>query len=223
VPAVPAPDLRVEASLLADGHRLVGGVDEVGRGAWAGPLVVGVVVLDGTTGPLPEGTNDSKKLTAPARRALRPRLEAWCAGWALGVVSAREIDEEGLAEAMRVAVARALDRLAEPPSALIVDGRVDITGGATSSTHHGAEVHPMVGADHRCGSVAAASVLAKVARDRWMTSLSRRHPAYGFDQHVGYGTAAHRAAIRVHGLTAHHRRSWAFGDRVGLEDIANAQ
>jgi ribonuclease HII len=211
----PYPDLAVEQSMLAAGHTLVGGIDEVGRGAWAGPLVVGVVLLDASTGPLPEGTRDSKLLTPRARSTLRPTVAGWCAAWALGEVSAAEIDKVGLTKALRIAASRAIAALPHRPSALIVDGPVDFV---TPDSLGGRERQPpigvqcVVGADGISGSVAAASILAKVARDDRMRTLGSRHPDYGFERHKGYGTSAHAAAIDKFGLCGQHRRSWSFAE-----------
>jgi ribonuclease HII len=208
----PYVDLSNETALLCSGHDLVGGVDEVGRGAWAGPLLVGVVVVDASTESPPAGTRDSKALTPKRRRELRPELESWCVAWALGEASAREIDHRGLTKALALATARAVAALPMPPTALIVDGPVDFIsrgrrGGVTSERM---AVRPIIGADDLCASVAAASVLAKVARDAKMSAMAGRFPRYGFDQHKGYGTREHARAIATHGLTAQHRRTWSF-------------
>lgn len=207
-------DLSYESKLLAAGRRFVGGLDEVGRGAWAGPLFVGVVVVDAATGPPPEGTRDSKALSRDARRRLSAHLETWCTAWSLGEASAREIDALGLTSALRLAAQRALRGLPELPQALIVDGPVDFVSSAERSDGGEAvtelSVHPVVGADATCATVAAASVLAKLARDGRMTALARRFPGYGFEQHKGYGTAAHAEEISVRGLCAQHRKTWSF-------------
>lgn len=211
--------LRLERSILREGHVLVGGLDEVGRGAWAGPMFVGVVLIDASTKRVPAGTRDSKMLTGCARRELSPLLAAWCVAWAIGEVSAAEIDEHGLTRSLGIAARRALDVLPSPPTCLIVDGKSDFVtprdgGSALPACGSGMEVRPVVRADAKCGSVAAASVLAKVARDDVMVGLAGQHPGYGFDQHKGYGTSEHAAAIAVHGLTGLHRRSWTFAERV---------
>ncbi len=210
----PHVDLAVEASLLASGHALVGGVDEVGRGAWAGPLLVGVVVVDAATGPPPTGTRDSKALAPSRRRELRPELVGWCVAWALGAASAKEIDRLGLTRALSLATSRAVLALPTPPTALIVDGPVDFVSGrlGTHTARRPLVVRPIVGADDACATVAAASVLAKVARDAKMTALARRFPRYGFEQHKGYGTKLHARAVAAHGLTAQHRASWSFAE-----------
>lgn len=210
--------LRLERSILREGHALVGGLDEVGRGAWAGPMFVGVVLVDAATKRVPAGTRDSKMLTGATRRELSPVLATWCVAWAIGEVSAAEIDELGLTASLGIAARRALDALPARPTCLIVDGKSDFVtvrdGAAVPAHGAGMEVRPVVRADAKCGSVAAASVLAKVARDEVMVGLAGRHPAYGFDQHKGYGTTEHAAAIARHGLTGLHRRSWTFADRL---------
>ena len=214
--------LRLERALLREGHGVVGGLDEVGRGAWAGPMFVGVVLVDATTRGMPRGTRDSKMLTSSARRELTPRLDGWCLAWAIGEVSSGEIDELGLTAALGIAARRALDALPAQPSCLIVDGRTDFVTPRGDADGHvrvevgdrAIEVRPVVRADASCGSVAAASVLAKVARDDHMIDLAERHPGYGFEQHKGYGTTAHAAAIADHGLSDAHRRTWTFADRL---------
>jgi ribonuclease HII len=219
-PDRPVPDLRVEGDLLARGHHLVAGLDEVGRGAWAGPVLVGVVVIDDSTNPVPEGTRDSKMMTPKARAALRPALAEWCVAWSLGSASAAEIDRCGLMGALRLAARRALHSLPRRPGAIVIDGPHDFlfdpvnfdpaSPPSRRTLAWRPEVVPLVKADAHCGTVAAASVLAKVARDDLMTLLSRRHPDYGFAQHKGYGTSQHADAIAAHGLTSSHRSSWSF-------------
>ena len=161
-------------------------------------------------------------LTSDARRELTPQLDGWCLAWAIGAVSPGEIDELGLTAALGIAARRALDVLPARPSCLIVDGRFDFV---TPRSDAGGDVHvevgdaaievrPVVRADASCGSVAAASVLAKVARDDHMIDLAERHPGYGFEQDKGYGTTAHAAAIAERGLSDVHRRTWSFADRL---------
>ena len=208
--ARPTPDLAVEMELLAAGHHLVAGIDEVGRGAWAGPLYVGIVTIDRATAPVPEGTRDSKLMTPRARESLCPELEAWCVGWGIGISSSREIDNVGLTRALRLAVARAIASLPSRPSAVIVDGPIDFVTPGLKRRSEPIHVRSIVAADRSCGTVAAASVLAKVARDRTMSALGRRHPDYGFEQHKGYGTGAHAAAVEDLGLLSGvHRQSWS--------------
>jgi ribonuclease HII len=204
-------------------------MDEVGRGAWAGPLVVGVVVVDASTGTLPEGVKDSKLLSASVRSSLEPTISDWCAAWALGEASPDEIDEFGLSWALSAAAWRALDALSVRPDVVLVDGSVDIVhrhpreGAAVQPAQDGAappvpEVRAIVKGDRTAGSIAAASVLAKVGRDRQMAALGDDLPRYGFERHKGYGTADHEDALVSEGLTLHHRRSWAFARRLCPDD-----
>ena len=210
--------LALERSLLGEGHATVGGMDEVGRGAWAGPVVVGVVVIDGSSGRLPKGTADSKLLTPRAREELHDDLVAWCASWAIGEATAQEIDEQGLSRALRLAAHRALAGLPRPPEALIVDGPYDFVGtGDRGEGPHEAGgrcappvVVPKIGADRTAGTVAAASILAKLSRDAQMRAHGSRLPGYGFDRNKGYGTKDHAAAIAARGLSRQHRRTWSF-------------
>ena len=222
-----APNLSMERALFEEGHLTVGGLDEVGRGAWAGPLLVGVVVIDASVGRVPKGTADSKLLAPEARESLRPALVAWCRCWAAGTATAREIDELGLSVALTLAARRALGSLEILPDALIVDGtfdfvrRDDVAEGVDDlvAAHGGTvgTVRTAARADRSSATVAAASILAKVARDRRMATLSRKLPGYGFEHHKGYGTPAHATAIAAHGLTALHRRSWTFAEPEEVE------
>jgi ribonuclease HII len=202
-PAALAPTLDWERWLWQRGYRLVAGVDEVGRGALAGPLVAAAVVLPPDS-PLPAelaALRDSKSLP-PAEREGLAAVIADCA-LAVGVaeVPAALIDAVGIAAAGQLALARAVSALPVAPQALLTDAfRIR------------AATQPqlaLVQADARCVSVAAASVIAKVHRDRLMRALHLDYPAYGFDRHKGYGTAAHQAALRRHGPCALHRRSFA--------------
>ena len=192
-------------------------MDEVGRGAWAGPLTVGVVVVGASTRTAPVGTADSKALSASQRESLCPRLRRWCVEWSLGEATPDEIDEFGLSTALTMAARRALGALRSCPSALVLDGTYDFVSArtldaVTTATPLPAEVRTIPRADGRCATVAAASILAKVARDATMTGSAATVPGFGFEQHKGYGTPEHRAAIAVRGLTSVHRRSWAFAD-----------
>jgi ribonuclease HII len=218
--------MRLERGLFAEGHQFVGGIDEVGRGAWAGPLVVAIVVMAASSPRLPAGVRDSKELSPRARSALAPELRTWCAAWSLGVTGPGEIDRLGMSRALTVAARRALGGLgAVAPDALIVDGPTNFVEAdardvrSERADHSGVPRHSLrvitrVGADATCGTVAAASIIAKVARDGLMDDLARGVPHYGFERHKGYGTSEHEAAIARHGLTPFHRRSWSFVDRL---------
>jgi ribonuclease HII len=208
----PVPTLRYESALLANGP--VAGLDEVGRGALAGPVCVGVVVVTGDAPP-PPGLMDSKLLTARQRDALVTPLRQWVAGWAVGESSAAEIDEWGLRLALAVAAHRALERLSPSPATALIDGNLNLLS-APDTLLVAAPPRPfstlptqlIVKGDQHSATIAAASVLAKVHRDALMAQLDARYPEYGFASHKGYGAAQHRAAIALHGPSDLHRRTW---------------
>lgn len=223
-----APTLTVERSFAENGHRFIAGCDEVGRGALAGPVSVGVVVVDlRAAGPL-RGVRDSKLLSPTAREVLVPRIRRWAVASAVGHASPAEIDAWGLMGAMRTAGARAWDAVLETvtPDAVILDGNHDWLSvrpqEALFATQDGtiapleavgctAPVRTRIKADLTCLSVAAASVLAKVERDALMVSLAADHPAFGWEVNKGYATGGHRAAIDRAGPSHHHRRTWRLG------------
>ena len=215
-----APTLRVERGLLRRGATLVAGMDEVGRGSPAGPLHVGVVVVDAATPPAPAGVRDSK-LLAPARReALVPAVRSWAVACAVGWAGPGEVDAHGVVGALRLAGHRALAQLGCRPDVVLLDGGHDwLTGPAAPLVDGGAppgsgvRVVTRVKADLSCASVAAASILAKVERDAVMCALSARHPAYGWADNKGYGTAGHLEALALLGPTPHHRVSWRLPGR----------
>ena len=178
------------------------GIDEVGRGPWAGPLVVGAVVLGGAT---IEGLTDSKKLTKKRREALEPEILEKAAGWGLGWVTAEEIDTIGLSESLRLATRRAVEQVSTPYHEIIIDGTINFL----SDTAKGQYVTTMPKADLLVPSVSAASIIAKVARDRYMAEQDDVYPGYGFAGHAGYGVAKHRAVIESLGVTPLHRLSFA--------------
>jgi ribonuclease HII len=193
----------VERELIAAGARVVAGVDEVGRGAWAGPVVVGAAVS--AAAPPPAGLTDSKLLTAPRREALVPELEAWATAYAFGAASPEEIDELGMTAALRLAAVRALEALPVRPDAVVLDGSHDFLGEPWT-------VRTVVKGDQACIGVAAASVLAKVYRDGLMAELGTGHPAFAFCDNAGYPSPTHRKALEELGPTPFHRMSWAFLD-----------
>lgn len=193
--------------LFADGCRLVGGVDEVGRGAWAGPVSVGVAVLDATAiAAMPEGLRDSKALSPSQRARLYPLLAAVCAAFAVGHASPAECDALGMTAAQALAARRALAELPHEPDALVVDGRHDFTG------HRRAVV--AIGGDRTSVAVAAASVLAKVTRDALLVEAAARFPGYGLERNKGYASLEHRRAVALLGMTPIHRQSWTFARAV---------
>lgn len=206
IPPRDAPIGAIEQWASASGRTPAMGVDEAGRGPLAGPVVSAAVVLP--PGPLPPSLStldDSKRLTERAReRLLLAIVDAGCTV-GVGRASAAEIDQlnilEATRESMRRAIARASARLGRAPMTVLVDGHLPIPG-------LGIEQWPLVKGDGRSFAIAAASIVAKVVRDRLMVAAHRRYPAYGFDRHKGYGTKAHRAALSCHGPSPVHRRSF---------------
>lgn len=185
------------------------GIDEVGRGPWAGPLVVGVVILGGAE---IDGLDDSKKLTKKRREALDVEIREKAAAWALGWVSAQELDEAGMSEALRLATRRAVEQIQAQCrqqnlafSEIIIDGKVNFLRGTALEKF----AMTMPKADGLIPSVSAASIVAKVARDQFMAEQAAVYPGYGFASNAGYGVAKHRAAIERLGVTPLHRLSFA--------------
>jgi ribonuclease HII len=231
------PDLSIEEMFFSTGHALVAGMDEVGRGAWAGPLTVGVVVVESACGIQPAGLRDSKDLSEKAREAIFPAVAGWCRTWSIGHATNSECDDLGMTGALRLAARNAIKALSPHlmPSALILDGAVnfladgpqlagidarrdagvmDASVDAGMSVGIGAmEVKAMPHADSTCASVAAASVLAKVTRDRIMRTLAELYPVYDLDRCKGYHSPAHVMGLASYGLSDIHRRSWSFASR----------
>ncbi len=216
------PDLSLERALFDGGAALVAGMDEVGRGAWAGPVSVGVVVIRSDQTDFPVGVRDSKALSRRARERLVPLIEEWAHASGVGHASPAECDAFGMRAAIALAGQRALNVLAIEPDALIVDGPVDLLGspdGASESlfaerSQSRPAVTALVKADQKCATVAAASVLAKVERDGLLASMAPSFPAFDLDSNVGYPSPVHRRALRGYGLTPIHRRSWSFVDDI---------
>lgn len=208
----PVPDFRTERALVDSGATFVAGMDEVGRGAIAGPVMVGVVVVDRDMvmrADIPTGLADSKLLSEKRREALVEPVRSWCVSWAVGVADASEIDNHGIMIALQLAGQRALSQLSVPPDVVIVDGPIDwlSDGSPTEMTRH-PRVVTQVKADQVCASVAAASIVSKVQRDQLMVGLHERFPVYGWAANKGYGSALHRKAIAEVGACDFHRRSW---------------
>lgn len=214
-----APRLAVERRLLRE-SALVIACDEVGRGALAGPVAVGAAVVDARVARrrVPEGLRDSKLIAERRRPEVAERAAQWVLCSSVGWADAAEIDEVGIVRALGLAALRALADLRAhgvvPEEAVVIlDGNHDYitpAGGA------GLQVTPIVKADRDCASAAAASVVAKVARDAHMLRLHDEAPDYAWARNKGYASAEHRAAIRSLGLTAHHRASWAIADAPTL-------
>lgn len=214
----------LERELLDSGHTLVAGMDEVGRGALAGPVSVGVAVVDATTGRMPAGLRDSKLLRPEMRTKLQAPIRRWCVAGAVGHADPGEIDRFGIIAALRLAGTRALTALRETgvvPDVVILDGSHDwLTppgaqpGLPTTAPGLFPEPSPpavrmQVKADLRCAVVAAASVLAKCERDAMMVARHGEFPAFGWQSNKGYSAPEHLAALREHGPCEQHRRSWA--------------
>jgi ribonuclease HII len=203
------PTLQLERRLLEGGARSVAGLDEVGRGAWAGPVVVGAVVVVASTPEVPHGVRDSKLVAPRKRRSLVPDIHAWAADFALGSASPAECDEFGMTRALGLAASRALRGLGNLPDIVILDGPVNFLSG-TDVQH--LKVVNEVKADLHCGSVAAASILAKVDRDELMELYDTEFPGFDFTGNKGYHSPSHVEGLDAHGLTHIHRMSWSFAD-----------
>lgn len=208
--APPDPTLDTEAELLSAGARFVIGCDEVGRGALAGPVAVGVCVIDRGVGTHPTGLRDSKLLSEKRREQLEPLVQEWALHFAVGLASNDEVDTLGITAALGIAGRRALVLLHEQgarvrESIVLLDGAHDWLSPALASP---VPVATRAKADRDCASVAAASVVAKVHRDRLMVEADSYLPGYGWAANKGYGSEEHLAAIARLGATDFHRRTW---------------
>ena len=197
-----SPSLLVERELWAAGHEVIVGMDEVGRGSWAGPLSVGAAVI-------PQDKRvykirDSKMLTEPERESMFERIASWCVTWAVGHASQVECDTLGMSAAQRLAANRALESLGVHADKVVLDGNWDFVSRGTTIK--------LVKGDARCLSIAAASILAKVTRDRIMRAEAANYPGYDFELNKGYPCPRHKIALRGYGPSAIHRRSWVFMD-----------
>jgi len=197
------PNLQLEQQLAEQGFIRVAGMDEVGRGCLAGPVTIGVAIWSLSVDP-PDGLRDSKMLSPKQRETLCPQLALQCEAWAVATASANEIDAYGIMSALGLAAARALRKMRPAPDVIILDGPLDYVSEAVL-TRPVPQILPVVKADVSSVSVAAASVLAKVTRDQLMHLLHYKHPEYGWDSNVGYGSPKHLEAVRVHGATPLHR------------------
>lgn len=200
----PRPHLELERRLWMDGIIRVAGVDESGRGAWAGPLIAAAVLLPPGQDDLTQdliGVTDSKRISPRQRESLFPVITSVALAVGVGRVSPAEVDRDGLLPATRLAMMLAVEDLALPPQYLLIDA-VDM--GSIVKLPQQA----MFFGDSISLSVAAASIIAKVTRDRIMLRIHSRYPEYGFAQHKGYGTVAHRAALQTHNLAPVHRKSF---------------
>jgi ribonuclease HII len=199
----PTPTLRLERRCWQSGERVVCGIDEVGRGAWAGPATVAAVVPGHDHLP---GVRDSKVLTREQREVAAASVREWACAIGIGHASAHECDEFGMTAALRAAGRRALAQLAAQglePDRVILDGNHDYL-------NLGARVTTVIKGDARSLAVAAASCVAKVTRDRLMIEEAEHYPPYAFESNVGYPAPVHKSALRGYGPSAIHRRSWIF-------------
>ena len=201
----------IERTLREQYGPLLAGVDEVGRGPLAGPVVACAVVMPPDKRAI-AGVNDSKQLDHATRIELSGRIREQALVIAIGAASAREVDRINIYHAtvlaMRRALARVPARLGQSPHHVLVDGKPLRTLGI--------EYTAVVKGDAKCYAIACASIIAKVTRDRLMTSLARRHPHFAWERNSGYGTPFHRHALAEHGLTPHHRRSFCLDEQVSL-------
>jgi len=199
-----APTLALEKQFFAQGYEVIVGLDEVGRGAWAGPLSVGAAVLNRERRV--NGVRDSKQLSEARRELLFDRIANWCTSWSVGHASHQECDELGMSAAQRLAARRALDGLSVTPDMVLMDGNWDFVGGEHTQT--------IIKGDTTVLSIAAASILAKVTRDRMMRAQAESYPGFDFDRNKGYPCPRHQFALKGYGPTPIHRRSWAFMDSI---------
>ena len=212
----PPPQLDVEQGLVNQGFTVVIGLDEVGRGALAGPVTVGAVAWWPGAGEPPEGIRDSKLVPEKLRDSLAASVRQWVSLVAVGHAEPEEIDRNGIVPSLGVAALRAvsdlLQRFAEGTKPIVLlDGSQDWLSKLLPSP---IPVVTKVKADRDCVSVAAASLVAKVERDTLMRGFATEYPVYGFDSHKGYGSAKHMAALREHGLSPLHRRSFVHPERL---------
>lgn len=197
-PARRGPTFAREANAYRLGHTPVAGCDEAGRGPWAGPVVAAAVILDPAR--VPKGLDDSKKLAAEEREVLFEQISA-TAEIAIAIASPSRIDRDNILRASLWALAQAVCALPRRPRYVFVDGR--------DTLPLNCEVKAVIGGDGIVASIAAASIVAKVTRDRLMQNLGLAYPGYGFEQHKGYGTGGHAEALAKLGPCVHHRRSFA--------------
>jgi ribonuclease HII len=192
------PDYTIEQALHAKGFARIAGVDEVGRGPLAGPVMAAAVILN--PDDIPDGLNDSKKLTGKRREALEAQIFGK-ASVGLGEASVAEIDEHNILRASHIAMLRAVEALDPAPDYLLIDGNLLPNGLSIPA-------EPVVKGDGRSVSIAAASIVAKLWRDRVMVDLAQQFPGYGWEKNAGYPTKQHRDGLQNLGVTPHHRRSF---------------
>jgi ribonuclease HII len=214
------PNLRFEREAWRSGAGLLAAIDEVGRGALAGPVSVGVVLLAADTKPAPFGVADSKLLTPQARQRLVPRIRRWAMDCAVGHASSPEIDRIGIIAALRLAAERAVSKLSAEPDWVLLDGNYDylsapdelqlfdLIDDEPDRWRCRVPVRTVIKGDLKCSSIASASVLAKTERDAMLIELAKVYPQYGFDENKAYSSRQHFAALTEHGPCQVHRHSW---------------
>ena len=198
----------IERELRRTVGPLIAGIDEVGRGPLAGPVVACAVVMPPDARAIP-GVDDSKQLTAAERERLAVKIRERAVSFAIGAASVREIDRVNIYHATVIAMRRALARLSVTPNHVLVDGKAIRTLGTVHTA--------IVGGDDKCYTIACASILAKVTRDRLMHALAPRYPTYAWETNVGYATSAHLGGLEVYGMTPHHRRSFVGSRQLSLD------
>lgn len=191
------PDLAYETPYYKQ-QKIVAGIDEVGRGPWAGPVVAAAVILP--LHAIPDALNDSKKLSATKRDILYTQLQE-VATIGVGMASVTEIDTINILQATKLAMVRAVENLSTIPDVLLIDGN-------QPPTLPNMEIETIVKGDSKSLSIAAASIIAKVTRDTLMQELAQTHPYYAWEKNAGYGTKAHQEGLAIHGITPHHRKSF---------------
>ena len=210
-----SPGTRFEQQCWSEGKQWVAGVDEVGRGAWAGPLTVAAAVIPRDRRIYK--VRDSKMLKEPERELLYGRIVDWVDAWGVGHASEVECDELGMSAAQKLAARRAIEATGREPDHVLIDGKWDFVGGSITK---------IVKGDAKCLSIAAASVIAKVTRDRMMRTMATQHPGYFFQDNKGYPCPRHRAALAEVGPSIAHRHSWSFIEALpdaGIELRRNQQ
>lgn len=199
-----SPTLKLESDLWNSGLQFIAGLDEAGRGALAGPVAVGAVILPNDKTLLSQTlgrARDSKQLSPLQRSSLAPLIKETALAWSVGFADAEEIDSQGIVRATRLAAIRALHQFSITPQYLLTDFRLELPQISIPQTS-------IVKGDAQCLSIACASILAKTERDALMRELDERHPGYGLAKHKGYGTQAHRSAMKRKGLSSIHRRTF---------------
>lgn len=198
---------EIETGLYAKGFKCIAGIDEAGRGPLAGPVFAAAVILPPDAEI--EGINDSKKLSAKKRDALFEVIKETAVAYAIEQVAPEVIDDINIRQATSLAMHNALEKLSTAADYVIIDGNDNVP--------YAVDYEYVIKGDAKSQTIAAASILAKVSRDRFMTSLAEKYPEYGFEKHKGYGTKAHMEAIRKHGVSEVHRKTFMTAKVLGIE------